>query len=183
MALEKTPLCNFGEKIYDFNLKSVDEKTYSLKQVIGKNGTLIMFICNHCPYVKAIIKELSQTALELKKYNVKSVAIMSNDTVNYPDDSYENMKKFSKENNFNFPYLIDETQNIAKKYGAVCSPDFFGYNSDNELQYRGRLREMKDLTPIKGKKNELLDAMIEISKSNKGPKTQFPSMGCNIKWK
>ena len=183
MALEKTPLCNFGEKIYDFNLKSVDEKNYSLKQVIGKNGTLIMFICNHCPYVKAIIKELSQTALELEKYNVKSVAIMSNDTVNYPDDSYENMKKFSKENNFNFPYLIDETQNIAKKYGAVCTPDFFGYNSDNELQYRGRLREMKDLTPVKGKKNELLDAMIEISKSKKGPKTQFPSMGCNIKWK
>ena len=115
MALEKTPICSFGEKIYDFNLKSINEKNYTLKDIVGKNGTLIMFICNHCPYVKAIIKELSSTALNLKKYNVNSVAIMSNDTVNYPDDSFDNMKKFAQENHFSFPYLFDETQEIAKK--------------------------------------------------------------------
>jgi len=182
MALKKTPLCNFGEKIYDFNLKSVDEKTYSLKQVIGKNGTLIMFICNHCPYVKAIIKELSQTALELEKYNVKSVAIMSNDTVNYPDDSYENMKKFSKENNFNFPYLIDETQEIAKAYGAVCTPDFFGYNSNLKLQYRGRLDESRKETAPEDVRRDLFEAMKEVAISGQGPREQIPSMGCSIKW-
>ena len=183
MALEKTPICNFGEKIYDFNLKSVDEKNYTLKDIAGKNGTLVMFICNHCPYVKAIIKELSSTALSLKKYNVNSVAIMSNDTVNYPDDSFDNMKKFAHENHFSFPYLFDETQEIAKKYGAVCTPDFFGYNCNHELQYRGRLREMKDLVPVDGGKNELMEAMIEISQSKNGPINQQPSMGCNIKWK
>ena len=183
MALEKTPICNFGEKIYDFNLKSVDEKNYTLKDIVGINGTLVMFICNHCPYVKAIIKELSSTALNLKKYNVNSVAIMSNDTVNYPEDSFDNMKKFAQENHFSFPYLFDETQEIAKKYGAVCTPDFFGYNANHELQYRGRLREMKDLVPVDGGKNELMEAMIEISQSKNGPKNQYPSMGCNIKWK
>ncbi len=183
MALEKTPICNFGEKIYDFNLKSVDDNIYNLKNIVGEKGTLVMFICNHCPYVKAIIKELSSTAHELKNHGVNSVAIMSNDTINYPDDSFDKMKKFAKENNFNFPYLIDETQQIAKKYGAVCTPDFFGYNSNHELQYRGRLREMKDLTPVKNSKNELMEAMLQISKTKQGPKEQFPSMGCNIKWK
>jgi len=183
MALEKTPICNFGEKIHDFNLKSIDEKNYNLSDISGKNGTLVMFICNHCPYVKAIIKELSSTALELKKYDINSVAIMSNDTINYPEDSFENMKQFAEQNNFSFPYLFDETQEIAKKFGAVCTPDFFGYNSNYELQYRGRLREMKDLVPVKNGNNELMEAMIEISKSKKGPSNQFPSMGCNIKWK
>jgi hypothetical protein len=111
------------------------------------------------------------------------VAIMSNDTLNYPDDSFDNMKIFAKQNNFMFPYLIDESQEVAKNFGAVCTPDFFGYNSKNELQYRGRLRQLKDLKPAINSKNELLEAMIEVSKSGRGPKEQFPSMGCNIKWK
>ena len=183
MALEKTPLCNFGEKAQDFNLKNIDESHYDLKSLMGEKGTLIMFICNHCPYVKAIAKEVSETTKILKNYNVNSIAIMSNDTKNYPEDSFENMKTFAKENKFNFPYLIDETQNIAKKYGAVCTPDFFGYNSDLELQYRGRLRALKDLTPIQDSENELLKAMIAISNTGKGPQEQNPSMGCNIKWK
>ena len=183
MALEKTPLCNFGEQPKDFNLKSIDENKYSLKDVVGANGTLIMFICNHCPYVKAISKEIGETADELKKYQINVVAIMSNDTLNYPDDSFDNMKIFAKQNNFMFPYLIDESQEVAKNFGAVCTPDFFGYNSKNELQYRGRLRQLKDLKPAINSKNELLEAMIEVSKSGRGPKEQFPSMGCNIKWK
>ena len=182
MALEKTPICNFGEKIYDFNLKSVDEKNYTLKDIAGKNGTLVMFICNHCPYVKAIIKELSSTTLNLKKYNINSVAIMSNDTVNYPDDSFDNMKKFAQENHFGFPYLFDETQEIAKKYGAVCTPDFFGYNENLELQYRGRIRELKELKPVRSGESDLYIAMKQISETGNGPKDQIPSMGCNIKW-
>ena len=183
MALEKTPLCNFGEKAKDFNLKSIDENKYSLKDIVGVNGTLIMFICNHCPYVKAISKEIGETAVELKKYKINVAAIMSNDFLNYPDDSFDNMKIFAKQNNFIFPYLIDESQEVAKNYGAVCTPDFFGYNSNNELQYRGRLRPLKDLKPVINSKNELLEAMIEISMTGDGPKEQYPSMGCNIKWK
>ena len=178
-----TPVCNFGWKAKTFKLVSTNNALISLEDAMGPNGLLVMFICNHCPYVKAIIKELSSTALSLKKYNVNSVAIMSNDTVNYPDDSFDNMKKFAQENHFSFPYLFDETQEIAKKYGAVCTPDFFGYNSNHELQYRGRLREMKDLDPVDRGKNELMEAMIEISQSKNGPKNQYPSMGCNIKWK
>ena len=183
MALEKTPLCNFGEKAQDFNLKNIDENNYDLKSLMGEKGTLIMFICNHCPYVKAIAKEISETAKILKNYNINSIAIMSNDTKNYPEDSFENMKTFAKVNKFNFPYLIDETQNIAKEYGAVCTPDFFGFNSYLELQYRGRLRALKDLTPVKDSENELLKAMIAISDTGKGPQEQNPGMGCNIKWK
>jgi len=183
MALTKTPICDFGKNADDFRLKSTDNKILSLNELKGEKGTLIMFICNHCPYVKAIIKELSNTAKELKKNEVNSIAIMSNDTINYPDDSFDKMKIFAKENNFSFPYLIDETQEIAKKFGAVCTPDFFGYNSEGELQYRGRLRPLKDLQPIMDGKNELLEAMLQISKTKMGPKEQLPSMGCNIKWK
>ena len=183
MALTKTPVCDFGKKAEDFKLKSINNKFVSLEEIKGKNGTLIMFICNHCPYVKAISKEIGETAAELKKYQINVVAIMSNDTLNYPDDSFDNMKIFAKQNNFMFPYLIDESQEVAKNFGAVCTPDFFGYNSRNELQYRGRLRQLKDLKPAINSKNELLEAMIEVSKSGRGPKEQFPSMGCNIKWK
>ena len=183
MALEKTPLCNFGEKAKDFNLKGIDENKYSFKDLVGAHGTLIMFICNHCPYVRAISKEIGETAIKLKKYKINVVAIMSNDTLNYPDDSFDKMKIFAKQNNFVFPYLIDESQEVARNYGAVCTPDFFGYNSKNELQYRGRLTPLKDLKPVINSKNELLEAMIQISKTGYGPKKQYPSMGCNIKWK
>ena len=123
MVLTKTPICNFGEKPHSFSLKGVDEKIYKLEDCLGKNGTIIMFICNHCPYVKAIIKNIVEDTNKLKELNIKAVAIMSNDTINYPEDSFEKMKEFSKLNNFNFPYVIDTSQEIAKKYGAVCTPD------------------------------------------------------------
>ena len=182
MVLTKTPICNFGEKTHDFHLKGIDEKNYKLNDCTGINGTIIMFICNHCPYVKAIIKDLVNDTNNLIKLGINSVAIMSNDTKNYPEDSFENMKLFAEENSFNFPYLIDETQEVAKKYGAVCTPDFFGYNGKNELQYRGRIRELKELRPMRSGNSELWNAMKMISETQKGPKVQIPSMGCNIKW-
>ena len=149
---------------------------------MGEKGTVIMFICNHCPYVKAIIEDLVKDTNDLINFGIKAVAIMSNDTKNYPEDSFENMKLFSKKYNFSFPYLIDETQEIAKKYGAVCTPDFFGYNSKLELQYRGRIRELKELKPVRKGESDLKRAMQIISETQKGPKEQIPSMGCNIKW-
>ena len=149
---------------------------------MGEKGTIIMFICNHCPYVKAIIEDLIKDTNDLINFGIKAVAIMSNDTKNYPEDSFENMKLFSKKYNFSFPYLIDETQEIAKKYGAVCTPDFFGYNSKLELQYRGRIRELKELKPVRKGESDLKRAMQIISETQKGPKEQIPSMGCNIKW-
>ncbi len=182
MALTQTPICNFGEKAKDFNLKSTENKTISLKEVSGKNGTLVMFICNHCPYVKAIIKDLVNDVKSLEKLGIQSVGIMSNDVKNYPDDSFENMISFSKLNNFTFPYLIDETQSVAKSYGAVCTPDFFGYNKNLELQYRGRIKELKNLKPVNKGESDLKLAMKLIAETGKGPKNQIPSMGCNIKW-
>jgi hypothetical protein len=141
-----------------------------------------MFICNHCPYVKAIIDDIVTDCKNLKEIGIKSLAICSNDPINYPDDSFDNMIKFSKNNHFNFPYLIDETQEIAKKYGAVCTPDFFGYNKNLELQYRGRIRELKDLKPVRAGESDLYKAMKQIAETNKGPNEQIPSMGCGIKW-
>ena len=182
MVLTKTPICNFGEKPHSFNLKGVDNNFYKLEDCIGKNGTLIMFICNHCPYVKAVVKDIVNDASYLKSQGVKTVAIMSNDTKNYPDDSFDKMVEFSKVNKFNFPYLIDETQEIAKKYGAVCTPDFFGYNNKLELQYRGRIRELKDLKPVREGDSDLRLAMKLVYETGKGPINQIPSMGCNIKW-
>ena len=183
MALTKTPICDFGKKAEDFELKSINNKLVSLQNVKGKNGTLIMFICNHCPYVKAIIKDLVEDCKNLKIEGISSVAIMSNDTKNYPEDSFDKMINFAKDNNFgDLDYLIDETQEIAKKYGAVCTPDFFGYNKNLELQYRGRIRELKDLKPVRGGDSDLMLAMKMIAKTQKGPAHQIPSMGCNIKW-
>ncbi len=183
MTLTKTPICDFGKKAKDFELKSVNNKSVSLKNITGKNGTLIMFICNHCPYVKAIIKDLVQDCKDLKNEGINSVAIMSNDTKNYPEDSFDKMIDFAKDNNFgDLDYLIDETQDIAKKYGAVCTPDFFGYNKDLELQYRGRIRELKELKSVRSGESDLYKAMKQISETGKGPENQFPSMGCNIKW-
>ena len=182
MVLTKTPICNFEEKAHDFNLKGVDNKFYRLEDCIGNNGIMIMFICNHCPYVKAIIKELVEDINELKKSGILTVAIMSNDTKNYPEDSFENMLSFSKLHKFSFPYLFDQTQEVAKKFGAVCTPDFFGYNKNLKLQYRGRFKELRELTPVKKGESDLKLAMKMISKSQNGPKEQVPSMGCNIKW-
>ena len=182
MALTKTPVCNFGEKAKDFNLLSTEKKKMSLDMVKGDNGTLVMFICNHCPYVKAVIKDIVVDVKFLENLDIKSVAIMSNDVKNYPEDSFENMISFSKLHNFSFPYLIDDTQQIAKDYDAVCTPDFFGYNKNLELQYRGRIRELKDLKPVTEGNSDLRTAMKLVAESGKGPKNQIPSMGCNIKW-
>jgi len=182
MTLTKTPICNFGEKAKDFNLLSTEKKKISLDMVKGDNGALVMFICNHCPYVKAVIKDIVEDVKFLEDLGIKSVAIMSNDVKNYPEDSFENMISFSKLHNFSFPYLIDDTQKIAKDYDAVCTPDFFGYNKNLELQYRGRIRELRDLKPITQGESDLRTAMELVAKSGKGPKKQIPSMGCNIKW-
>ena len=182
MTLTKTPICNFGEKAKDFNLLSTEKEKISLDMVKGDNGTLVMFICNHCPYVKAVIKDIVEDVKFLEDLGIKSVAIMSNDVKNYPEDSFENMISFSKLHNFSFPYLIDDTQKIAKDYDAVCTPDFFGYNKNLELQYRGRIRELKDLKPVTQGNSDLRTAMKLVAESGKGPKNQIPSMGCNIKW-
>ncbi len=182
MSLTKTPICDFGKKAENFQLKSTENKIVSLNDAKGENGTLLMFICNHCPYVKAVIEDIVGDCKTLEKEGIKSMAIMSNDTRNYPEDSFDNMIKFQKNYNFNFPYLIDETQEIAKKYDAVCTPDFFGYNNNLELQYRGRIRELKNLKPIKNNDSDLIKAMRLIAQTGKGPENQIPSMGCSIKW-
>ena len=169
MALTETPICNFGENAKEFSLLSTDNVTLSLNDFRGEKGTLIMFICNHCPYVKKVIDKIVNDTNHLNKIGIKSVAIMSNDTKNYPEDSFENMIKFSKKNKFSFPYLFDKTQKVAESYGAVCTPDFFGYNNKLELQYRGRVQELRE-------------TMEQIANSAKGPQKQIPSMGCNIKW-
>jgi len=182
MTLTKTPICNFGEKAKDFNLLSTENKKLSLDDIKGERGTLIMFICNHCPYVKAVIKDIVQDVKFLESLGIKSTAIMSNDVKNYPEDSFKNMISFSKLHNFSFPYVIDDTQKVAKEYGAVCTPDFFGFLRNNELQYRGRIRELKDLKPITKGDSDLKVAMKLVATTGKGPDKQVPSMGCSIKW-
>ena len=182
MSLTETPVCNYGEKAKNFNLLSTDNNRISLNNIKGDNGTLIMFICNHCPYVKAVIEDIVDDAKYLKTLGIETAAIMSNDVRNYPEDSFDNMISFSKLHKFSFPYLFDDTQKVAKSYGAVCTPDFFGYNKNTELQYRGRIRELKNLKPIKNGDSYLRLGMEKIASSGTGPKKQIPSMGCNIKW-
>ena len=182
MAIQ-TPICDFGQKAHDFDLKSTENKMVSLNDIKGENGTLIMFICNHCPYVKAITKDIVEDCKKLKDLGINSVAICANDSENYPEDSFENMIEFAKKNQFNFPYLVDETQEIARTYDAVCTPDFFGYNKNLELQYRGRLRELKNLVPVREGESDLFTAMKQIAETGKGPENQTPSAGCSIKWK
>ena len=179
----QTPICDFGQKAIPFELKSTENKILSLNDIKGENGTLIMFICNHCPYVKAITKELVEDCKKLKDLGIKSVAICANDAENYPEDSFENMILFAQKHQFSFPYLVDETQEIARTYDAVCTPDFFGYNKSLELQYRGRLRELKNLVPVREGESDLLRAMKQIGDTGKGPENQIPSAGCSIKWK
>jgi peroxiredoxin len=182
MPALNTPALQSNFKAPDFSLKGVDGKTYSLKDLSCENGLVVMFICNHCPYVKAVIDKIVADMFELKAQGVASIAIMSNDTAEYPEDSFENMKKLATEKNFPFPYVIDETQEVAKAYGAVCTPDFFGFNRNLELQYRGRLdsagRENKPVL-----ERDLFNAMMQIAQIDKGPDQQFASVGCSIKWK
>lgn len=181
MAAE-TPVCDFGWNAVDFSLKGVDGKTYGLADVRGPRGTLVMFICNHCPYVKAVIGRIVAEANALKEHGINAVAVMSNDTDSYPDDSFDNMKRFAAEHGFTFPYLIDETQVVARAYDAVCTPDFFGFNADLELQYRGRL-DCSKRELIADAPRELYHAMVRIADTGQGPADQIPSMGCSIKWR
>ena len=178
----KTPICDFGQAAKSFELKSTNNEIIKLNDVKGINGTLVMFICNHCPYVKAVIKDIAEDCKNLKELGITAVAICSNDAINYPEDSFENMIEFGKKHQFNFPYLFDETQNVAKSYDAVCTPDFFGYNNNLELQYRGRIRELDNLKPIRAGDSDLYSAMKQIAETGKGPETQIPSAGCAIKW-
>ncbi|MEE9412145.1 MAG: thioredoxin family protein [Methylococcales bacterium] len=182
MASLETPICDFGAKPVDFSLTGIDGKVWSLEECKGNNGLLVMFICNHCPYVKAVIDRIVRDTNELAEYGIGSVAVMSNDSIEYPDDSFENMKKFAEQQQFSFPYLIDESQDVAKAYGAVCTPDFFGYNNNLELQYRGRLDESRKQA-VDGAKRELFDAMKQIARSGHGPKQQVAGIGCSIKWR
>ena len=181
MVSTETPVCDFGRPAPDFNLPDTDGRRWSLAELRGNNGLLVMFICNHCPYVKAVRDRLLRDARELKALGVNSVAIMSNDPSEYPEDSFENMGAVARELDFPFPYLYDETQQVAKTYGAVCTPDFFGYNADLKLQYRGRLDESRK-APVPNARRELFEAMKQIAQTGHGPKDQIPSMGCSIKW-
>lgn len=177
-----TPICDFNWPAPDFSLPNVDGKTYSLKELSGEKGTLVMFICNHCPYVKAILPRLVADLKELKALGVNTVAIMSNDPADYPEDSFENMQAVAKAFDFSFPYLLDETQQVAKAYDAVCTPDFFGFNADLKLQYRGRFDESRKETAPNSSR-DLFYAMKLVAETGQGPREQIPSMGCSIKWK
>jgi len=184
MALTHTPICNFGESAHDFHLADPHGRSWSLADCRGELGTLVMFICNHCPYVQAIREDLVQDVRELARHGIKAVAIMPNDYGAYPEDSPENMRRIADQLGFTFPYLIDETQEVARAYGAVCTPDFFGYDAGLGLQYRGRLDATSPGRPAPpGSKRELLDAMIEVARTGRGPREQTPSMGCSIKWR
>lgn len=183
MVSLETPVCNFGEPAKDFALPGTDGQTWTLGQCAGPNGLLVMFICNHCPYVKAVRERIVRDARELWDHGIHSVAIMSNDPNDYPEDSFENMKKVAREYDFPFPYLLDKTQQVAKAYGAVCTPDFFGYNKDLQLQYRGRLDASRKETAPGDARRELFEAMVQVAKTGQGPREQIPSMGCSIKWR
>ena len=183
MSEKTTPVCNFGETIYDFSLPATDGKTYNARSHMGTNGLLVMFICNHCPYVKAVQKKLATQSKQLLAHGINSIAVMSNDPAEYSEDSFDNMKKIAKKFAYPFPYVYDESQAVAKAYGAVCTPDFFGYNKDFELQYRGRLDASGPSKSDDNLKQELLEAMIQIAETGSGPEHQNPSIGCSIKWK
>jgi len=182
MASINPPVCDFGWRTPDFKLLNIDGKLMTRDEMMGKNGLLVMFICNHCPYVKAILPRLIVDVRELQTLGVNTVAIMSNDFIDYPEDSLENMQKIAKEMAFPFPYLLDETQQIAKNYGAVCTPDFFGFNNKSELQYRGRFDESRKETATNSTR-DLFNAMQQVAETGIGPKEQIASIGCSIKWR
>jgi len=183
MVSLEPPICDFGQKAPNFELPGIDGQTWSLQQCMGENGLLIMFICNHCPYVKAVRERITRDTLELKRFGIGSVAIMSNDNLAYPEDSFENMKRIAVQYSYSFPYLLDESQEVAKNYGAVCTPDFFGYNTAYELQYRGRLDASRKETAPADCRRDLFEAMKKVAETGAGPKQQISSIGCSIKWK
>lgn len=182
MVSLETPVCDFNQAAIDFSLPDVNGKLWTLQQCRGEKGLLVMFICNHCPYVKAILPRLVRDTAELKALGINSVAIMSNDATQYAEDSPENMQKIAQDFNFSFPYLLDSSQSVAKQYAAVCTPDFFGYNADLKLQYRGRLDASRKETAAADVKRDLFTAMKQVAEAGSGPKEQIPSMGCSIKW-
>jgi len=183
MVSLETPICEFDKLAVDFSLPGVDGKYWSLTDCAGEKGLLVMFICNHCPYVKAILNRLVRDTKALKELGINTVAIMSNDPTEYVADSFENMQKVAREFDFSFPYILDESQQVAKAYGAVCTPDFFGYNVDLKLQYRGRFDASRKETAAEDVRRDLFESMKAVAETSKGPKEQIPSMGCSIKWK
>ena len=182
MVATQTPVCDSGWQAPDFELTGVDGKLCKLSDLRGPKGTLVMFICNHCPYVKSVLERIIRDCRELRDHGVTSVAIMSNDPTDYAEDSFDNMRRIAEEKDFPFPYLFDETQAVAKAYGAVCTPDFFGFNYALELHYRGRLDE-SGRTAVAGARRDLFEAMVEIARSGCGPAEQIASIGCSIKWR
>lgn len=183
MALLHTPPAEDTFTAPDFTLKNIDDQMMTFANIKGEKGTLLLFICNHCPYVKAIIDRLVEDCKVLQGAGIGVAAIMPNDTDNYPEDSFDNMKIFAEQNGFTFPYLIDETQEIAKAYDAVCTPDLFGFNAEDTLQYRGRCDSAGPNEADENTRRELREAMLRIAEIGAGPHEQFPSMGCSIKWK
>lgn len=182
MATMATPICTFGWKAKEFTLKDGWGNSFRLHDLRGPSGTLVMFICNHCPYVQAIAPRIARDALELQKRGIGVIAVMPNDYRRYPEDSPEHMRAFATEQGFSFPYLVDETQAVARAYGAVCTPDFFGFNREMELHYRGRL-DASRMAPVADARRELFEAMMEIAETGHGPAEQTASMGCSIKWR
>jgi peroxiredoxin len=175
-------LCDFGWKAPSFSLLGVDGKVHALENLRGPKGTLIAFICNHCPYVKTIAGRLVRDAGELQGLGVAIVAICANDAISHPEDSFDKMKDFARQHGFTFPYLHDATQAVARAYDAVCTPDFFGFNGKLELQYRGRLDESKTAL-VPNARRDLFEAMKLVAETGAGPREQISSMGCSIKWK
>ncbi len=177
------PVCDFGAPIRDFSLPGTDGKVWTLDDVKGPNGTLVMFICNHCPYVMAVIDRIVRDAKELQALGIGVVAISANDVEAYPQDAPEHMVTLAEKHGFTFPYLYDETQSVARAYDAVCTPDFFGYNAAGELQYRGRLDASRKEAGPADLRRDLFEAMKQVAEKGKGPEEQVASMGCSIKWK
>ena len=182
MAALETPAGAIGWQAEDFTLEDAYGNPFRLSDLKGPSGTLVMFICNHCPYVRAIADRIARDALDLQERGVSVIAVMPNDYVRYPDDAPEQMKRFAKKHNFSFPYVVDETQEVARAYDAVCTPEFFGFNADMELQYRGRL-DASRTTLVPDARRELFEAMCQIAETGEGPAEQQASMGCSIKWR
>lgn len=182
MAVE-TPICDFGWQAPEFDLPATDGKRYSLADIAGAKGVLIMFICNHCPYVRAVVDRIVRDAEALQGLDIGVAAICANDAEAYPQDSFENMLKFAQENRFTFPYLHDQSQAVARAYDAACTPDFFGFDAGLGLQYRGRLDASRQEAGPAGLKRELYQAMAGVAATGQGPEQQIASMGCSIKWK
>jgi peroxiredoxin len=183
MVSTPTPVCNFGWQAADFDLPGVDGRRHTLASARGPKGLLVMFICNHCPYVKAVIHRIVRDTRDLQAIGINAIAIMSNDPTAYPEDSWNHMVSLAREMSFPFPYVLDETQDVARAYGAACTPDFFGFNADLRLQYRGRLDASRKETAPADARRDLFEAMTQVALTGIGPREQIPGIGCSIKWK